>query len=278
MSRMFVKKQRSAKTGTRGRTSAQQARVAGARARFMKQGRAAIQGRSLETQVRALIASKKRDAADVDRTVADNATTYASCLTSSTNLTTAASGTGLLDMAGDECLINNVRIKGSLENQAFLDVDPTDQVDQIVRMMVVWFKKPLLVASAAGTLPPITEVLVTDTMDSLPVTDAANGGRFQVLSDRKWNLGTNTFAAVTAVGSARCTGKSRQPVDYTVKVNKMVKFAAPAQPGTAAGGHYDSDVAAGRVDAGLLVMYVQTNTAGPSVSTKNIFTRLNYTG
>lgn len=233
---------------------------------------------TLEQQVRALIASKKRDAADVTRTTASLTTTVASCLTSSTADSTAASGTGLLDMDGDECLINNVRMKGSLTNVATLDLDPAGDFDASVRKLVVWFKKPLLVASAAGTLPPITEVLVADTITSLPVTDSANGGRFIILSDKKWNLGTNTYQAVTAVGHARVQGRSQQYYDYFVKVNKRCKFAAPSQSGSNAGGHYDSDVTAGRIDAGLLVCYTQVQVGVVSSITDVAYTRLNYTG
>jgi len=233
--------------------------------------------RALDQQVRALIASKKRETTDVSRPQNLVGTTVLQCLTSSTNGATAASGTGLLDMDGDECLINSVRLRGVLTNAATLDLDPVGNADVIVRKLVVWFRKPLLVPSAAGTLPPITEVLVADTIESLPVTDAANGGRFVILSDRRWNLGTNTYQAATAVGHARVQGKTVQHYDYTVKVGKKTKFKATAQSGTPAG-HYDSDVSAGQVDAGLLVMYVQSVTTGGQIGTNLESTRLNYTG
>lgn len=235
--------------------------------------------KTLDQQVKALIASKKREAADVTRTVVGMTVTQSSCLTSSTDITTAASGTGLLDFDGDECLINHVRLKGRLTVGAVLDLDPVGNVDFYVRKLVVWYNKPLLVASAAGTLPPITEVLVTDAIESPFVTSAANGGRFVVLSDKKWNMGTNTYQSVTAAGHARVSGRSQQFYDYVVKVAKRCKFAAPSVSGTAAGGHYDSDIAPGRVDKGLLVVYTQvgTITGGQSLSDTNV-TRLNYTG
>lgn len=234
--------------------------------------------KTLDRQVRSLIASKKRDTADVTRNIPALTTTNISLLTSSTDFATAASGTGLLDMDGDECLINSVRIKGRLTNEANLDVDPTGDFDVTVRKLVVWFKKPLLVASAAGTLPPITEVLIADSINSLFVTDAANGGRFRVLSDKKWNLGTNTFQASTAVGHARNGGRTSIFYDYVVKVNKQCKFAAPSQSGSNAGGHYDSDVSAGRLDAGLLVLYTQVQVGLTSTPVQLEATRLNYTG
>lgn len=235
--------------------------------------------KTLDQQVKALIASKKREAADVTRTVVGMTVTQMSCLTSSTDLSTAASGTGLLDCDCDEVLINHVRLKGRLTVGAVLDLDPVGNVDFYVRKLVVWFNKPLLVASAAGTLPPITEVLITDAIESMYVTAAANGGRFVVLSDRKWNMGTNTYQAVTAVGHARVSGRSQQFYDYIVKVNKKCKFVASSASGSNAGGHYDSDVAAGRIDRGLLVVYTQvgTITGGQSLSDTNV-TRLNYTG
>lgn len=239
---------------------------------------AARRALTLNRQVKALIASKKRDAADVTRTTVGQAATTIACLTSTTDFATAASGTGLLDFDGDECLINNVRIKGELTLPALLDLDPAADVDTVVRKLVVWFNKPLLVASAAGTLPPITEVLVADTIQSLPVTDAANGGRFVILSDRKWSMGSNTYQAATALGHARVTGKSNQFYDYWVKVNKQCKFVAPAASGASAGGHYDSDANPGRVDRGLLVCYTQVSQVGSLVPTDVSYTRLNYTG
>lgn len=239
--------------------------------------KAARKGKSLVRQVKALIASKKKEAADVDRDTASLTATTASCLTSSTGFTTAASGTGLLDMDGDECLVNHVRIKGFIANTATLDLDPVGNTDAQVRNLVVYFNKPLLVASAAGTLPPITEVLVTDELNSMFVTPAANGGRFTVLSDKTWNFGSNTFQAATAVGHARVNGTLSRIINYKVKVNKMVKYAAPGVSG-APSGHYDSDVAAGRVDKGLIVFYQMVfGNTGQTINS-NLVTRLNYTG
>lgn len=234
--------------------------------------------KTLDQQVKALIAAKKREAADVTRATASQSATTLAVLTSTTDFATAASGTGLLDFDGDECLINHVRIKGILSNPAVLDLDAVGSTAVWVRMLVVWFYKPLLIASAAGTIPPITEVLITDAIASMPVTDAANGGRFRILADRKYCLGDNTYQAATAVGHARVTGRSVQFCDFTVKINKKTRFAAPAASGSTAGGHYDSDVAAGRVDRGLLVMYTQVASSSPQFPTVSLVTRLNYTG
>lgn len=232
---------------------------------------------SLGKQIRSLVASKKRDAADQERDVAVAGTTEIRCLTSSSAAGVAASGSGILDMDGDECLINKVRIKGEFTNLATLDLDPSNNKDGLIRQMVVWFNKPLLVASAAGTLPPITEVLTDDLIDALPISDAVNGGRFKILSNKVWNMGTNTFQANTAVGHARCSGRTHQQVDYTVKVGRVCKFAKPSRSGTLLAGHYDSDVSDGRIATGLLVMYTQSSPGGNTL-VGNLFTRLNYTG
>lgn len=240
--------------------------------------KAARKGKSLVRQVKALIASKKKDAADVARntTTAAPGVTTSACLTSSTAYSTAASGTGLLDMDGDECLINSVHIKGRLICQNATDADPVGGLDNLVRKILVWYNKPLLVASAAGTLPPITEVLITDDIASLRVTSNANGGRFTVLSDKTWTLGMNlggvgATIAYAAVGAAA----TNKMVDYRVKINKTTKFAVPSVSGTPAG-HYDSDIGPGRIDRGLLVMY--TLYSNNQVLIDNTVTRLNYTG
>jgi len=205
--------------------------------------------------------------------------TTISCLSSSTAFATAASGTGLLDMDGDECLVNSVKIRGQFFNTAVLDLDTAGNTDSIVRKIVVWFNKPLLVASAAGTLPPVTEVLISDAPSSLFVTSASNGGRFTVLSDKTWTLGQNTFQSAIAAGGAVTNGRNNIIYDYTVKVNKSVKFKAPAVSGGGAG-HYDSDVASGQIDRGVLVMYTLYSTAAASGAalTDNSNTRLNFTG
>lgn len=230
---------------------------------------------SFVRQLKALVASKKKDAADVSRNTDPQTTTTLQCLTSTTNFATAASGTGLLDLDGDECLINSVQIRCNFSNATTVLLDPTATRASMVRNIVVWFNKPLLVASAAGTLPPITEVLVTDSFDSLYVTPAANGGRFVVLSDKTFNLGINTVASTGGLAS-RVEGTTTRPFTYFVKVNKMCKFKANSVSGTPAG-HYDSDVAAGQIDRGLLVMYTMVISSGATLNIHNN-TRLNYTG
>lgn len=228
-------------------------------------------------QIKALVASKTRDAANVLRATAALTVTTSSCLTSSTDFLTAASGTGLLEVDGDEALINSVRMAGVWKNNAELLVDPDNNSDIVVRKLVVWFNKPLLVASAAGTLPPITEVLMADSIDAMEVTSAANGGRFVLLSDERWNLGTNTFQAATALGHARVQGQSTQYYDYIVPVDMKCKFAANGVS-AAPSGHYDSDVSAGRIDKGLLICYTQIRADTNFTVLDTMTSRLNYTG
>lgn len=253
------------------------------RASNMRRGRPTMAGvtsyqPSVDKQIRALIAAKKKDAQDVSRDRSAATTTASTCLTSGTGFSGTAMA-GLLAADADEVLINTVRLRGYHECPATLDVNTDANRDTFVRQLIVWFYKPLRVADASATLPPITEVLVSDELHSLPVGSASNGGRFVILSDRMWNLGTNTYQAITAAGAAINTGKSKQYFDYTVKVGKTVKFVQPsASPGTP-GGHYDVNTLNGQVDRGLLVMYSQVF-PGATIATVTTVqdTRLNYTG
>jgi len=270
----------SAKRTTTRTAGARAARLAVARATPTKRS-SGSGGANINKQIRALIAAKKRDALDTDRDRALFTTTASTCLTSTDQFTGAAPGIAaqcLLQADADEVMINSVRFRGYQELPASLDVNTDANRDTYIRHLVVWFYKPLLVASAGGTLPPITEVLVTDELHSLPVTAAANGGRFIVLSDRMWNMGVNTYQAITAVGAAINTGKSKQYFDYTVKVGKTVKFKESSTT-NAPGGHYSSNSAPGQVDRGLLVLYSQVAIGASAQTCNTVMTsRLNYTG
>jgi len=235
---------------------------------------------SLNKQIRALIASKKKDAQDVARDRTGATSTASTCLTVTEGFVGTANS-AILAADADEILINTVRLKGYHECPATEDVNNLGHRSTFVRQLLVWFFKPLTVASAGGNLPPITEVLVSDELHSLPVSAASNGGRFVVLSDRTWDLGVFTFTNVAGTGVLSNTGKSKQYFDYTVKVGKTVKFLAPSVTGSFStqGGHYDSDTAAGQVSRGLLVLYSQV-AAGTTVAVVNTVqdSRLNYTG
>lgn len=229
-------------------------------------------------QVKALVAGKRKDATDVNRDTADQSSTTISCLTSSTDFATAASGTGLLDMDGDQALINGLTLNQSLALTCLEDLTPVGLGSAFVRTLIVYFKKPLLVASAAGTLPPITEVLVADSVASLFVPDTQNAGRFVVIYDKTDNLGTNTVSAAASGANPRVNGTNALIRRIYVKIDKNCHFKVAGVSGTPSG-HYDSDVQPGQVDAGLLIMYTQvTNGATAGTITVLNRTRLNYTG
>lgn len=239
---------------------------------------------SLQRQVRALIAGKQKDAADILRT--SNAafvlaTPQISCLSSSTDFAVAPSGTGLMVCDSDAATINNVRIKGRVwapmvsggAAATFAAARPPR-----LRMLVVFFYKPAINADASGTLPPLTEVLGTSpTVDSLPITATANAGRFAILSDRTLQPGTNF---VLNGVSQNTNANSIITVDYTVKVNKKCDLSEPATSAIP-GGHFDSDVKNGLVTRGLLMLYQIADWDVGSTAVWDIrsrlVTRLNYT-
>lgn len=249
--------------------------------RFAKAQPAFIKGSSLAKQVKALISGKRKDATDVLRTW-NTEVTAISCLTSSTDFATAPAGSGLLGAESDNVLINSVRIGGNIRNttesQGAVNSVAQNSAQKTVRILVVYFAKPLLVASSAGTLPPITEVLVTDAVDSLPIQSTRNAGRFTILSDRRFNVGINVTSSTTA---GFTSGKTNHALDYFVKVNKKCHFFVPPSPAsTEQGGHYDSDINTGRVDKGLLCMYILATADTPvtGILIGDLSTRLNFTG
>lgn len=271
----FSAKRMSAYSKARAASAADRSRSRGSLVAIdNSRGRVAT-GASLARQIKALVAGKRKDAADVARNTAVQSATTISCLTSSTDYATAASGTGLLDMDGDEALINTVTIAQEIKNFASVLLDPTASADvsDSIRTMIVWFHKPLLVASAAGTLPPVTEVLVTDSLHSLVVPDTQNSGRFTVLYDKYQDMGVNTVAVAATGAYPRVSGTNLREQQFTVKINKSCHFRTAGVSGTPSG-HYDSDVSPGQIDKGLLVMYIMVNGSLAVNST----TRLNYTG
>jgi len=268
--------------------------VARKRARTELQMRAASQQaawqqkNSLATQVRRLIAGKKKDAADVTRvgSGSDNSNTILySAITSSNGTTTAASGTGLIATDADRAQINHVKIRGKLE-LAPIACTTAQAITAVTsarnRILIVWFYKPLLDASAAAFVPPVTEVLVSSSVDSMYVPDTQNQGRFQVLSDRIFDLGRNLLISDASLGSSS-DPKNAITLNYDVKVNKSCSFKSNADPVTNLGGHYDSDVSAGQVSKGLLVFYLLKDGGGGVAGTDagshraDIISRLNYT-
>lgn len=227
-------------------------------------------------QVKGLLSSRTRDALDQIRTLSTGVTTTAVCLTSSTSVSAAANGSGLLACDADEVMVNSVRLKGLLENRAVIDADPVANFNPIVRKIIVWFYKPRTQPSAGGTLPPVTEVLLADTIQSAYLQSVQNGGSFTVLSDRYWNLGENTY---TTVGTGmRVAGANRKLYDYTVKIGKKCKFVRPSDETTNPGGHYSTTSNNGQVSRGLLVLYSLYTMSGSTQLDESYLSRLNYTG
>jgi len=181
-------------------------------------------------QVKGLLAAKTRDAADVNLGITAYTNAVIGGLCTSSNVTAAAAyGSGLLQTDADEVLLNSIRIRGMFVLPATLLLDPTGHYSAKVRRLLVWFNKPLQVAVSGGaTLPSLNEVLVNLNVDALPINDATNGGRFVILSDRVWDVGTNTFQSVTAAGSARVNGRIGVVYDYTVKISRKFTFKAPS--------------------------------------------------
>lgn len=236
---------------------------------------------SVAQKVKALVEGKSKNATTVLRsgyTTLDGSNMC--CLTSSNAFATAASGTGLIQAAGsDSALINFIRLKGIHTLPAVLDLDPSANKDTIIRFILVWFYKPEVNASTGGNLPLITDVLegVAAASYDFPISGDFQAGRFKILSDRSWNLGTNTFQATTAVGHARITGTNSIPFDYTIKVNKQQSYAATATT-TYPGGHFDGSVDAGQVSRGLPVLYRVHYLGNPAQTPyTDMNTRVNYT-
>jgi len=268
--------------------------VARKRARTELQMRAASQQAawqqkaSLATQVRRLIQGKKKDAADVDRVQTSVIANRIHCLSSSTSNATAADTTGLVVTDADRAHINSVTIRGTLNCFPLVCTSAqaaTAKGAPRFRMITVWFYKPKLDASAAGTLPPLTEVLedAVPTIDSMYKQDAKNANSFVVLSDRLLVAPRMLQLSDASLGMDR-DGQvgSAVPFNYTVKVNKEQFYAAPCNS-TNKGGHFDSDTLPGQVTKGLLVLYTiadgEGSTAGTSCGRFNytLQTRLNYT-
>jgi len=243
--------------------------------------RRGMPGSAMVKQVKGLLAAKTRDAVDVNLGItAYQSVVTAGLCTSSTTLASAVYGSGILQTDADEVLINSLRVRGMFLLPATLLLDASGHYSGKVRRLVVWFNKPLAIAVAGGvTLPPLTEVLTDLSLDALPLNEATNAGRFTILSDRLWDIGTNTFQSAIAAGSARVNGRLGIVYDYTVKVGRKCSFKAPSTPGVGAGGHYDQANATGQLGTGLLMMYTLYDSGGaPSTITDTYTRRLNYTG
>jgi len=187
-------------------------------------------------------------------------TTRSYCVTGGGAPGTAARYSGEVSTSNDSAFIKSIEIDGYMEIAPLAKAAGSSlesSVPVTVRELLVWFYKPSLPASAAGTLPPVTEVLLADTVASMYVDDNANAGRFKVLSDKRYKLGSNVY--VTNL-SLKETTISRIYCPHKIMIGKTQHYAAPAVPGAAGvsldkGGHYDSDVDEGQVTRGLCVLY-----------------------
>lgn len=200
------------------------------------------------------------------------------CNTSSTAVGgTADQATGLLFGDSDNVLINNIHFKGTLYIK---QVSGSFVASSRVRMITVWFNKPLLDASAAGTLPPITEVLAgvgSVIFDAPYVTSTSNAGRFTVLSDRSFDLGRRA-RQINGSGVEYAFdnhGVQEISFDFKIPVKKSVQYKV-ASTSAVGGGHYDSDLGAGQIRTGLCVTYMIPDLLGSEV-TLSMYRRLNYT-
>jgi len=234
---------------------------------------------TLESKVRALVKGKTKDTVSVARS-ATLTTTTVSCLTSGTDFAVATNGTGLFSVNADEVMMNSLDLNEVIELQGLEDVTPVGLTAAVVRTIIVYFYAAYLPASAAGTLPPITEVLETDAVASLVVPDTQKKGRFKILYDKTTTLGSNTVAVAATGAYPRIAGNNIHTLNTTLKLGLPCKFKAEANSdGSIEGGHYDSDEPGGQVSTGLLCMYrvgKNHSTAGTTVVTCN--TRINYTG
>jgi len=243
---------------------------------------------SLATQVRRLMAGKKKDGADVNRwngyASASNSATSNMCLSSSTDKSTAVDTTGLITTDSDCATINHVDLQGyfSLSPIACNVAQSISAFGQAeARLIVAWLYKPAIALVAAGTVPAVTEVLVTDSIDAMQLQDTANAGRFTVLSDRRFNLGRALQLSDSSLGTSG-NGGTLVPFKYRVKVGKKMEFKAPAND-TNKGGHLDSDTSAGQVTKGILCAWILwkkgAGVAGTDCGSNSAFltTRLNYT-
>lgn len=205
------------------------------------------------------------------------ATASVHCLTSSTAATTAISSSGQIIPLCDSASLNFVEIRGHLAIRAVDAAMAATSYPGDVRILVVRFNKPIAQPTAAGTLPPVTEVLESDNYNAFPIASDVQNGRFQILSDRNFRI--DPFGMGAGATSSSMPAAS-QAVNYKVKVKRQVDFlSSTIGPGVNGnGGHFDSDQAAGQVSKGLLCMYVISNFSGASFAPYGTLnTRVQYT-
>lgn len=225
----------------------------------------------LATQVRRLLAGKRRDAATVTQyNAAAITSTTVGCITSSTAVGTAISTTGLISADADQATLNSLTLRGYITVAA-----TADQTFGAVRLLLVSYIKPATLASSAGTLPLVTDCLESDSVYSLPLSDTANSGRFRILWDQTINVGRNGYASAPGADTS-IAGPQLINIDQYIPLNIVQHYVSTATSSAGQlGGHYDSDSAFGQVDRNLVCLYVLTS--GSVNMGMTLYRRLNYT-
>lgn len=222
-----------------------------------------------------------RDAADITRlnSAAMSSTTVSMCATSPQPITTGTAGN--LNSDKDCSTINSLRVKGSFSSSPIIVT--TAQADAVygeaeARMLWVWYYKPGTPPDASGNMPPVTDCLVSNDIDSMHLQGDENAGRFTILFDRRIKVGR---ALQLTDGGKGSEGRAHTvPFDYTIQIHKDQFYNI----GSASAGRYDttSPTAGGIVTKGLLVGYLlKTKGAGVAGAdacngSVKLATRLNY--
>jgi len=250
--------------------------------------KAAYTSKSWKSKVDKLLSGHRKMSPDILRLNASMtaAQVYSYCLTSDatgqtgsgiTGAGAANSASGMLLGNEDQSTVHSVRISGCFDNRANSSSSIDGFAGQRSRIVVIYFTKPATLPTSLGTLPVIGEILDPDILNTWQPTFSPEqkqlNNLYTVLSDRTFDCGWNLQEA-GGQAAASVVGTPYRQFDYTVKVNKQVKFMAPATEAFP-GGHFDEDVDAGQVNKGLLVMYVFTT--GNSVTVASITTRTSFT-
>jgi len=190
----------------------------------------------------------------------------------------APTGTGMLVGNADEATIHSVRVSGCFDNRIQSAVTSTDgDQGSRQRIILVWFQKAAALPTSTGVLPPIGEVLDVNILQTWQPTTAQDqktvNNAFTILSDRSFDCGTNIVDS-TGLYAVSVGGTNYRKFDYTIKVNRQVKFMSPANS-TFPGGHFDLDIDSGQVNKGLLMLYV-FGTGSQNVIT-SLSTRVDFT-
>jgi len=176
----------------------------------------------------------------------------------------SASASGQVVTDEDSALIDAFHYKGTyIANWTQPDgtVPGPAGIGWTIRHLYVWWNRPIEVASAAGTLPSLGNVLQEISPGvygpnchflAKNVTDK----RFTILADY-----THYFDNVR--------GPVVKHFDDYVKINKIQKYMQPATEALP-GGHYDSDQLAGQVSTGLPVLYIVVTENGAASATGDL--------